>query len=345
VSGHEFTQDYLLDVTASADYAAACEPIEDWSPRGTGIFGGDEVTVGIGVLCQHGTTAVIASDMRAIYPKSAVDPNDLTGKQWDFAVPFPLMACVAGRLGLCQPVIDELSHRLSKLPFDKGIGCEHIENAIRDARFRIFRRYADWCMRASYGMTLREWQRGKVPGGEMSKLIHDEVRSFLDNLSFQVALIVAGFLPDGNMLFYKAEGKNHIEASSTPGIYVIGTGGALAMNHLNKRGQNTDCGIPRTLLHISEALDEARKVPDKSVGKPQAFTLMWRDGRACRFLADAQLLKDWKQAYKNRSNTSSLDVSVIAEQQVKYLLVKHKITLSTSHKSTAAQLPYDAESP
>lgn len=289
------------------------------------------MTVGIGVLCQHAVSAVIASDMRATYPKSAIDPNDLTGKQWDFDVPFPVVACVAGRLGLCQPVIDELNNRLRKLPLKNGVHCEHIENAIRDARSRTFRRYVDWCMRMSYGMTLREWQRGKVPGGAIDQLIHDEIRKFIDAAEFQVALIVAGFLPDNNILFYKASGKGHIEASATPGVYVIGTGGQLAMNHLNKRGQNMDCSLPRTLLHISEALDEARKVPDKSVGDPQAFTVMWRDGRMARFFADTQLLRDWKKAYRKRDSTSSLDTSVIAMEQVKYLLVKHEVVRSVRH--------------
>jgi len=293
------------------------------------VLGGDEVTVGIGVLCQHAVTAIIVSDMRASYPKSAVDPNDLAGKQWDMDFPSPVVACVAGKLGLCQPVVDELSNQLSKLPFDKGVHCEHVENAINHARFRTFRRYADWSLKMSYGLTLREWQRGKVPGGEMNKLVHDEVRKFLDNLSFEVALVIAGYLPDNNLLFYRAVGKYHIEASSSPGIYVIGTGGRLAMNHLNKRGQHTDCSLPRTLLHLSEALDEARKALDKSVGKPQAFTIMWRDGRIARFPAEVQLLKDWKKSYKKRQSTASLDSSVVAQEQIRCLLLKHAIKRST----------------
>jgi hypothetical protein len=127
------------------------------------------VTVGIGVLCQRGTTAVIASDLRTTYPQSAVDANDVTGKQWDFDVPFPVVACVAGKLGACQAVVDELNNRLRKLVIRNApIHCEHIENAIREARARTFRRLADWSIRMAYGMTLREWQRGKVPGGTMS---------------------------------------------------------------------------------------------------------------------------------------------------------------------------------
>jgi hypothetical protein len=53
--------------------------------------------------------------MRTTYPRSAVQPHDWTGKQWDFDVPFPVAAGVAGKLGMCQPVVDELNNRLSKL--------------------------------------------------------------------------------------------------------------------------------------------------------------------------------------------------------------------------------------
>jgi hypothetical protein len=261
----------------------------------------------------------------------------MTGKQWDFDCPFPVVACIAGTLGLCQPVVDELNNKLRKFREGQPVHCEHIENAILEARSRTFRRYADFSLRMSYGLTLREWQRGKVPGGHMNQFIHDAVRSFLDGLSFEVALIVAGFLPDGNLLFYKASGKRHVEASTTPGVYVIGSGGGLAMDHLNKRQQCIDYGLPRTLLHVSEALDEARKVTDGSVGPPQAFTIVGCDGQTSKIDADAHLLRDWKKAYKNRANTASLDDSEIAHGQVNSLLKKHLILRSSSRKLTAGK--------
>ncbi len=291
----------------------------------------EQVTIGIGALCNRGTIAVVASDMRATFPRSNIEPNDMAGKQWDFNVSFPIAACVAGTLGLCQPVVDELSHRMSKLP--RPVYCEHIENAIRDARFHIYQRYVDSAIRMQYGMTLREWQRGKVPGGKIDRFIHDAVRSLIDDLGFVVELIVVGFLPDGNVVFYKASGRRHVEASTTPGVYVIGSGGQLAMGHLNKRGQNIDQGLPRTMLHISEALDEAQKVADDSVGKPQAFVVMDRNGLIGRIDADAQVFKDWKAAYRDRETTLSLDSSVVAHEQIKALIQKHVVKRSTPETS------------
>lgn len=280
------------------------------------------MTIGIGVLCQRGNAAVIGSDMRASF--RSLKPNDSAGKQWDFDVPYPLVACVAGVFGVCQPTIDELHDYLSKkVPTDK-VYCEHIENALDYARYRTFYRLADWQVKMTYCMTLREWQRGKVRGGKMHKQIHDEVRAFIEGLSFPVEMIVAGFLPDGNIVFYKISQKRRIECSTSPGIYVIGTGGALAMEHLNRRGQYGDKGLLSTLLHVSEALDEAKKVQDESVGDPQGFTIIWRNGDIARLAADCPTLKDWKKAYKNRQTTASLDDSSVAWTQIKHQLYKHQ---------------------
>jgi hypothetical protein len=105
------------------------------------------------------------------------------------------------------------------------------------------------------------------------------------------------------------------------------------MQQLNKRDQNSECSLPRTLLHISEAMDQARTVADKSVGKPQGFTIMWRDGRIARIFADVHLLRDWKKAYKDRHSTRSLDTSVVAQKQISMLLIKHETPRSGSQES------------
>ncbi len=280
---------------------------------------------------------MVASDMRATFPKSAVGPHDWTGKQWDFDVPFPMVACVAGTLCICQPVIDELNNNLRKLNTTSPIYCEHIENAIRDARSRTFRRYADWQIRMSYGMTLEEWQRGKVPSGKMHKLIHDEVYRFINALEFEVQLLVAGFLADGHILFYKASGKRNIEASASPGRYVIGSGGALALAQLNKRNQSVEYGLPRTLLHVAEAMDEAKKVTGKSVGEPSSFMVADKHGRMMRINPEAPIFRDWKKAYKHRSNTASLDESEIARIAIGCRIARARLAVSLSKIIVASQ--------
>ncbi len=105
------------------------------------------------------------------------------------------------------------------------------------------------------------------------------------------------------------------------------------MSHLNKRGQNLECGLSRTLLHISEALDEARNVSDKSVGKPMGLTIMFRNGDMARLPADAAFLREWKAAYKDRDDTGSLDHSDIARHHVRAQLLKHRPRPSAYRRS------------
>ncbi len=261
-------------------------------------------------------------------------PNEYAGKQWDFDVSFPVVACVAGKFGLCQPIIDELNNRLRRtLPRKRPVYCEHIENAINYARFRIFYRLVDWEMKMGYCVTLKQFQAERIGGKKITRMMHQELVRFVKNHDLKAELVVGGFLANGNILFYKASRKNPIEASTSPGVYVIGTGGTLAMAHLNRRGQNLHDGLLSTLLHISEALDEAQKVSDGTVGHPQALTILHRDGRIERLPAKSQALADWKRAYKNRDITASLDESSAAWDQMKYQLVRHRPKRSVAQRS------------
>ena len=99
----------LLDVTLRKGLPSWCEQLASFS-----ICSGmeSEVTVGIGALCNGGDRAVIATDTRALFPRSNVRPHDETGKTWDFNIPNPLIAAVAGRLGDCATVVSELNRLL-----------------------------------------------------------------------------------------------------------------------------------------------------------------------------------------------------------------------------------------
>ena len=177
-------------------------------------------------------------------------------------------------------------------------------------------------------MTLREWHSGKVPSGApMDKFIHDSVRALINGMSFDMGLVAVGYLPNGNLLFCRAVGKHDIETSTSPGVYVIGSGGALAMDHLNKRKQCGEFSLARTMLHLSEALDEATKVKDKTVGESEAFSIIFRDGTVSRIEANAPLFSDWKKAFKDR-DTAPLDDSEMAYEQITALFRVYQIERS-----------------
>lgn len=283
------------------------------------------MTVGIGVLAEEGKCVIICSDTRATFPKSNIGPHDECGKQWDL-MPFCCATCVAGLLSVAQPLVDELTHQFIKLssPRRQHIYTEHIANAIDRARYLILRRRVDWAMRTSYGLSLRQWHTGKGPRGKLDPLILKAGEDLIRAEPLHVEMIVGGFLANSQLVFYKASGKRHLEQSTAPGVYVIGTGGQAAMDHLNRRGQNADCSLARSLLHIAEAADAARKANRSTVGKPSHFVIMWKDGGMERFPPECQIIKDWKRAYKNRSSTWSLQNKKVAEVQIQHQMLEHE---------------------
>jgi hypothetical protein len=283
----------------------------------------DEVTVGIGVLAEGGRMAVIACDLRTTYPKSNVAPHDDSAKQWDFPLPFAATACVAGTMSVAQPLTDELAVELKRVSKQKTIYNEHVEDAIDRARYRVHRRRVDWEFRTTYGLTLSQWQKGKVPGGKLDPLILKAGEVLIAHTALPVEILAAGYI-NGRILFYKASGRKQLEASSSPGIFVIGTGGQLAMEHLIKRSHNFDCSLARSVLHVAEALDAARKEPNGTVGPPSNLIIITDQGKMGQMPPNSQAILDLKKAYADRDNTWSLQHNNIANAQVRCQILAHR---------------------
>ncbi len=130
-------------------------------------------------------------------------------------------------------------------------------------------------------MSLDEWKSGKVPGtGKMSPLVVRAGKALMQATRLPIEALIAGFAEEEQLIFYKANGKKHLESVVSPGVQVIGTGGELAMNHLNRRGQNMSHSFSRSLLHVVEALDEARKEPHGTVGNPAWIFVIDKKGEA-----------------------------------------------------------------
>lgn len=281
------------------------------------------MTVGIGVLAESGRTVIVGSDMRATFPKSSVSPNDQCGKQWDFPLPFNATACVAGTIGAAQPLVGELTVQLQKLLKKPQIVNEHVENAIDEARFLVHRRRVDWEFRKSYGIKLREWLRGKVPGGKLDPLILKAGEILIQSTHLPVELLVGGYI-GGRILLYKASGKRQLEAASTPGIMVIGSGGQLAMEKLNQREQNLDCSLARSAFHVLEALEAARNESNKTVGPPSNLIVIDDLGHMGQLPPFCQALQDFKKAYADRDSTWSLQRNNVANAQIRCQLIAHR---------------------
>ncbi len=284
------------------------------------------MTVGIGVLCEDGRSVVLASDMRASYPGSSIDPHDLIGKQWHFTqIPrFENVSCaIAGRLGICTDIAYALKRKFWQLSKKKKrIYREDLSRAINAARWQVLHQCYDWELKRRFNAPWNKILHGKAVPEEytISEAIA-ETRSICDRYEFKAELIVAGFV-DGEPVLFRASCKEELQGDASPGVYVIGSLGArAAMNHLNKRGQMIMRGLASTLLHVHEAMEAARQADKEHIGSPAIYAVISFDRGLWRFNPESSLLQGWAKAYKNRKDTSSLETE-LAKEQVRAQLFK-----------------------
>jgi hypothetical protein len=275
------------------------------------------MTVGIGALCEDGRCVILGSDMRASYPGSSVDPNDLVGKQWHYSnIPrFENVSCaIAGRLGICTDIALSLAHQFTRLSKKKRIYHEYIARAIDAARWHVLHQRYDWAIKTHLNATWNQILRGKVPHGMVVSQAIDAARAICDAYRFKAELIVSGFI-DGEPVLFQAAGKEELQSEASPGVYVIGSPGArAAMSHLNKRGQTLMRGLASTLLHVHEAMEAARKADKEHIGPPATYAVISHDRGLSRFDPKSHLLRGWAKAYKNRKDTWSLETDLAKEQ-------------------------------
>jgi hypothetical protein len=282
----------------------------------------DKMTIGIACVCERGECIVMASDMRATYGTTPIGPNDATGKVFRLGS-YNTMVCVAGSMSSCHAVISQLVVGVRKFSRFKKVYREHVIGAINHARIKELQTVYDWSIRTYLGISLHEWATGKVPSGKLDDLILRAGAKRLEDTPLKVELIVAGFMRSQTM-FFRAAQKQPLEEESAPGVYAIGTGQVAAMRRLNRRGQHVAMSLPRTLLHVHEAMIAAHNSDPRRIGRPLAYLVMRkRVPRTLYLKAAAPILESWRKAYRNRRNTGSLDDSKIAAtdiyQQLEFL--------------------------
>src|SRR5579862_517478 len=111
-----------------------------------------ELTIGIGVLCDGGETAILASDMRISYNDTAA-PSDRGGKQYDFP-PFTLAAAVAGTISVNAAVASEMAYQLAAIlavkqeHLNELVVAQHIHRILNRARKKQLRAAQECAMLA-----------------------------------------------------------------------------------------------------------------------------------------------------------------------------------------------------
>ena len=312
---------------AFSEYPTSCPLLYEWYNDKPDILypssasEDSPVTLGIGAVCDQGNYVVLASDKRVSYKN--LQPNDESGKAFDFA-PLRLAGIAAGRVSTMHDIISEMSVQFDKLATKrkgKPIYREHVENAIDDARVRQMARRYRHAARINYNLTLKELLMGKLPHGEMTALIWEDIKQKVFSLSLPAAVIVGGYVDDEPVLF-KAEGKEHIQGDFDPPVFVIGsTGASYAMEHLNRRGQNIFSSFAQTVLHVHEAMEIGRKKDHGGyIGRCDAYVVLHRQRQGFeQFPHNSPLLRSWVKAYAKRNSTTSLK-SGIAINQAQFLL-------------------------
>lgn len=272
------------------------------------------LTVGIGVVCESGDCVIVASDVRVTYRGMGSDPHDWSGKQYPFP-PFNLVATIAGNTSSTHAVVSEFSAELRKLILAKQadnqfqIEFEHIRNSLERARKKELRRLQACAMDSQLGVSIEDWIAGKLPTGDSFNqyALREGLRilkGVADEMEHRVGIIVAGF-NRGKPVLIRGLGARPAEDGPSPAIFVIGGKGAHeAHKVLTKRDQSIEMGIARSLFHVCEAMEVARK--DKGVGKPSDYTVMRPYGLSgltgiLRVKWNHPQLKAWRKKYKNRS--------------------------------------------
>ncbi len=281
------------------------------------------MTIGVACVCERGECFVLASDLRATYgtvPHGShyerIGPNDQCGKV--FCVLPRLIGCVAGRMSECHSVISHTITYLRRLAASKKIVRELVPACVDQARIREMHRIYNWALEKNWGISLNQFVRGKVPGGKLDQLLIRACQHLLKDTHLRVHLILVGFV-NGQGVFIRAVQKEALQEESSPAVYAIGAGSPHAMRVLNQRGQHHGMSLPRTLLHIHEAMHEARK--EQTVGPAFGYLMIRkREQKILHLPSTSSILEGWRKAYAKRPTTASLDDSRIAAVQIRQQL-------------------------
>ena len=269
------------------------------------------MTLGIGAMCDKGETLVLASEGRVTYGETPIAPNERGLKQF-YLKPHRVLVCVAGRISHGHAIYSQFAHTVDQIKDKEHLPQELFMRLLDEARFREFRRICDWTLRTKVGFSLSQWHTGKIKGVRMNRLIVECGRTIFESTRLPVEMIVAGFSGEFGV-FFRAIRERLSEEETNPALFAIGTGQVTAMDHLNRRGQNSHMSLGRTLLHIYEAMLLAQS---KSVGPPPEYVMIIRK-RVPQILVYPLLsLETWRKAYESKPNTASLDESSVAGAEV-----------------------------
>lgn len=262
------------------------------------------VTVGIGVLCdanyEEGKCIILAVDNKATYGIPPLTTNNACGKFQDLLPVLPVVLAISGDIATCDAVVASFYDHMKKFKEEqdkKGepIGPDHLRVGIRKAREYEYEMFLREEMQAYLGMSLQRWREDKHP--EIRRKGWAVVRAA--RLYFPVWIIAGGFW--GNHFgLMKSSGACITEMGA--GHFAVGLGDVVALKQLHRRRQEPYMSAPRTLLHIAEAMECARKYEPKYIGKPADYSVLMPSRDIKRFPASSPVLAEWIRDFKKKDS-------------------------------------------
>jgi hypothetical protein len=213
------------------------------------------MTVGIGTLCQSGQCVLMAADMRGSFEDPTLPAHEYIGKQ--YTLPLNLIANTSGAKTVCQSIASELYTNIEKLKGDPIIVHDQIRNAIRETQVREFGYRVEHKMNTKLLTTVEDWKKM-----DKATLHYRRCQKLISKYWLNMQITVGGFVGGGPVLL-TAHGNEPPEMEE---VSVIGSGTDPALAVLVRRGQNPHTGLLRSVLHVYEAMEDAKNT-DKYVGR------------------------------------------------------------------------------
>jgi len=272
---------------------------------------GKRLTIGIGLACESGNCLILAADTRGTYQQGHLHANEEVGKQ--FQLPAGFFSCIAGKLVHCESFIAYFTTYLDAQEINPLLVLhDDIRIPMRLAQADTVRDVYDGAMVKETGMRFAEWKELMQKDPAMFKCGTE----IFKKTEMPLEALVGGF-SEGNFVLLKMIDKEQIEI--VPSFDTIGSGADLALNKLNDRAQNLHYSFQRSVLHIAEALEEAKL--DPGVGDAADWVIMEQGGGIARLPAKHEVLKELVSDYAGKLS-DKLDGDDAMRAKLKGILYK-----------------------
>lgn len=205
-----------------------------------------KVTIGIGILCQHGEAILLASDNRASYGQQLSQHGDNCSKAYD--VEHDHFLVISGDVGYAHEIASDFGHRMAKLKRRKLV-LEEVKIRYRDARGHTLNTIIDDSLRNNLGITYDQYLNDPA----LAPAVRNRAFPIVESVTIEFEGIVAGFDKDRKPIFFYSSFKSAMLENVSPGYFCIGSGGPLANDFLYYRNQNVHLSVQQSLMHLAEA--------------------------------------------------------------------------------------------